>query len=56
MNSKVEKRHKLFAQEYVIDFNTRRAAIAAGYGEARAGVSKEISRTTFKPPVCCSNH
>jgi phage terminase small subunit len=39
MNSKVEKRHKLFAQECVIDFNARRAAIAAGYGEARAGVT-----------------
>src|SRR4029077_19519982 len=39
MNSKVEKRHKLFAQEYVIDFNGRRAAIAAGYGETRAEVT-----------------
>ena len=39
MNSKVKMRPKLFAQEYVIDFNGRRAAIAAGYGEARAEVT-----------------
>jgi phage terminase small subunit len=32
-------RPKLFAQEYVIDFNGRRAAIAAGYSEARAEVT-----------------
>jgi phage terminase small subunit len=39
MSSKVEMRHEVFAQEYVIDFNGRRAAIAAGYSEARAEAS-----------------
>lgn len=49
MNSKIEKRHKLFAQEYVIDFNGRRAAIAAGYGERRAEVT--ASELLKVPPV-----
>jgi len=35
-------RHKVFAQEYVIDFNGRRAAIAAGYSEGRAEVTQRL--------------
>jgi len=55
MNSKVEMRHTVFAQEYVIDFSAGRAAIAAGYGEARAEVTASELLKVFRVVALIDN-
>lgn len=49
MGQKASKRQELFAQEYVIDLNGTRAAIAAGYSETTA--ASQASRLLTKSKV-----
>ncbi|MCP5086737.1 MAG: hypothetical protein GY952_08055, partial [Rhodobacteraceae bacterium] len=57
---KLDPREKRFVEEYIIDLNAKRAAIAAGYAETTADVrahgwvSQSKSGNFYKPHVAAA--